>query len=710
MHSDTVKNFAGSVWVPASAGTRRAEARRHTGALLAVALLLSACSRRESPTAQAIPPRDVILVTIDTLRVDALGFNGNTRVKTPFLDSLAARGTVFAEAHAHNVVTLPSHTNIITGLYPWQHGIRDNAGFILDPKTPTIATILHDAGFATGAFVSAYPLDHRFGLTRGFDVYDDHYPAALHPLDFAVQERPGSETLALASSWWRENASRRRFLWVHIYEPHAPYAPPSPFREQYRDNLYLGEVATADSMLSQFLGPMLKENPETLIVVTGDHGEALGDHGELTHGLFAYESTLHIPLIVVDPARTHSVDNRYVGHIDIAPTIVARVGGVRSPDWKGRSLFDTGEREHTYFESLSASLNRGWAPLVGLISGGEKLIELPIPELYDLPHDPRETHNRFNEDRRTAFALRKILSDESPARASQNRDVSAEEQAKLMALGYVSGVSAKKSYTVADDPKNLVGADSDIHDAIASYQRGDLKRALELARKLVRERPDMQVAQEMLAFFLGQNEKPDEAIDILKRNIAVGRGNDAMKIRLGLMLSEEGRAKEAIDVLRPLSNRNDPDLLNAYGIALADNGDINGAVQQFQRILQSDPDNGRAYQNLGIVALRSGQVPLARKYLEKALLIDPKLPLALNTLGVAAAQSGDFNAAIDDWSKVVALDPNQLDALYNLGIVAARLNRNDIARKALTDYLQRAPASRYAQERARAGALLRELK
>ena len=677
--------------------------------LAAVLLLLTSCARKEA-SRETAGPRDVILVTIDTLRVDALGFGGNTSVKTPFLDSLAARGTVFAEAHAHNVVTLPSHTNIITGLYPWQHGIRDNAGFILDPKTPTIATILHDAGFATGAFVSAYPLDHRFGLTRGFDVYDDHYPAALHPLDFTVQERPGSETLSLASNWWRGNASRRRFLWVHIYEPHAPYAPPSPFREQYRDNPYLGEVATADSMLGQFLGPMLNENPDTLVVVTGDHGEALGDHGELTHGLFAYESTLHVPLIVVDPARAHSVDTRYVGHIDIAPTIVARAGGVRPRNWKGRSLFDSGKREHTYFESLSASLNRGWAPLVGVISGGEKLIDLPIPELYDLPRDPKETNNRYDVDRRTAFALRKILTDEAPSRSAQNRNISAEEQSKLLALGYVSGVSAKKAYTTADDPKNLVGADNDMHDAIASYQGGDLKRAIELARKLVRERPDMQVAQEMLAFFLGQNERPGEAIAVLKQNIAAGRGNDEMRVRLGLMLSEQGRAKEAIKVLRPLSNRNDPDLLNAYGIALADDGDVNGAVQQFQRILRTDPGNARAYQNLGIVALRAGQTAAARQYLEKALSIDPKLPLALNTLGVAAAQSGDFNSAIDDWSKAVALDPTLLDALYNLGIVAAREHRNDVARKALTDYLQRAPASRFAQERARAGSLLRELR
>jgi arylsulfatase A-like enzyme/Tfp pilus assembly protein PilF len=674
---------------------------------IAVLLLISAACAGEKKAA-APAPRDIILITIDTLRSDALGFAGNTRVKTPFLDSLAARGTIFSEAHAHNVVTLPSHTNILTGLYPWQHGIRDNAGFILDPKTETLGSILHDAGFATAAFVSAYPLDHRFGLARGFDVYDDHYPAALHPLDFAVQERPGGETFALASSWWRANALRRRFLWVHLYEPHAPYDPPPPFREQYRDNPYLGEVAATDSILAQFLGPMLHDNPATLVVITGDHGESLGEHGELTHGLFAYEATLHVPLIVVDPTRPHAVDNRFVGHIDIAPTIVDRAGGKKPPAWKGHSLFEGGDRGHTYFESLSASLNRGWAPLVGIISGGEKLIELPLPELYDLPHDRKETANRYDQDRRTAFALRKILLDEAPSRPAGNRSVSAEEQAKLAALGYVSGTSTKTKFTVADDPKNLVGLDNDLHAAIAFYQKGDLRDALELARKIVKARPDMQIAEEMLAFLLGQNERPDEAIDVLKRNIAAGRGNDAMKVRLGLMLSEQGQARQAVEILQPLSTRDDADLLNAYGIALADNGDPRAAVEQFHHILRFDPRNARAFQNLGIVALRSGDPTRARQYLEEALAIDPKLPLALNTLGVVSAQGGDFNAAIGQWSRAVALDPNLLDALYNLGIVAARVQRPDIARKALQDYLDRAPSS-HADERAHAAELLRTL-
>lgn len=663
------------------------------------------CSREAAQDA----PADVILVTIDTLRADALGFRGNKRVSTPFLDSLAAHGIVFTHAHAHNVVTLPSHANILTGLYPWQHGIRDNAGFTLDAKHPTIAARLRESGYATGAFVSAFPLDSRYGLDRGFDVYDDSYPANANALDFAVQERPGHETLERAAAWWNAAAGRKRFLFVHLYEPHAPYLPPAPFADRYRNEPYLGEVAAADAMLARVLGPILEAAPNALVIVTADHGEALGDHGEKTHGLFAYESTLAVPLLVVDGSRRAAVDDRYVRHIDIAPTILARAGIAPPAEWKGMSLFAEGERGYTYFEALSASLNRGWAPLVGAIEGGRKLIELPVPELYDLPSDPKEVRNRFADERRSVTSLRARLRADAPAAPASRQNVGSEEQATLLSLGYLSGTSAKTSYTAADDPKNLVDLDNELHEAIAAYQAGDLARALQRAHALAAARPDMQIAQEMLAFFLAQNERPDEAIHVLERRVQSGRANDAVRIRLGLLLSETGRAREAIELLRPFADRTDPDLLNAYGIALADNGDVPGAVRQFERILATDSSNARAYQNLGIVALRAGQTARARGYLDRSLSLSPNLPLALNAMGVVEARGGNMNAAIDRWSRAVAVDPMQFDALFNLGIVAADAGQHDVARKALRDYLDRAPASRYATERSQAAEVLRGL-
>jgi arylsulfatase A-like enzyme/Tfp pilus assembly protein PilF len=678
-------------------------------AAIAIVAGIAAYQWRRTHAPRIEPATDIILVTIDTLRADAPGFAGNARVKTPFLDSLAARGTVFTHAHAHNVVTLPSHTNILTGLYPWQHGVRDNAGFTLDAKHPTVAALLREAGFATGAFVSAFPLDSRFGLDRGFDVYDDGYRTGAGALDFAVQERPGSETLALAAQWWRASAGRKRFMFVHLYEPHAPYLPAAPFRDAYRDNPYLGEVATADAMLAEALGPLLAESPRALVIVTGDHGESLGEHGEKTHGLFAYEATLAVPLIVVDPAHRPGRDARYVRHIDITPTILERAGVAKTAEMKGLPLFAAGDRGYTYFEALSASLNRGWAPLVGALDGGRKLIELPIPELYDLPSDPKEATNRYRDERRSVAALRALLKADAPALANARQKVGNEEQATLLSLGYISGTSSKTTYTVADDPKNLVGIDNQLHDAIAAYQAGDLARALTVSKSIVAARPEMQIAQEMLAFFLAQNERPAEAIQVLERRVESGRANDAVRIRLGLLLSESGRAREAIGLLQPFAAAGDPDILNAYGIALADSGDPAGAMRQFQRILAADPNNARAHQNRGIVALRAGQLAPARIALERALTLDPDLPLALNALGVVEAKSGNPAAAMARWSKAVALDASQFDALFNLGVVAADQGRREVARNALRDYLARAPATRYANERKEAAEILRSL-
>src|SRR5438132_611360 len=212
-------------------------------------LFLLGCQRAETPAASKAG--DIILITIDTMRADSVGFAGNTRVKTPFLDRIASEGIVFSNAHAHNVVTLPSHVNILTGLYPYQHGVRDNAGFKLDPKYETVATMLRRAAYTTGAFIGAFPLDSRFGLNQGFDIYDDNYGKGEATLDFVIQERPATAVLGAATRWWRSNEGKKRFMWVHLYDPHAPYRPPEPFATQYASNLYLGEIAFVDDALNK---------------------------------------------------------------------------------------------------------------------------------------------------------------------------------------------------------------------------------------------------------------------------------------------------------------------------------------------------------------------------------------------------------------------------------------------------------------------------
>jgi len=673
-----------------------------------ICFALAAC-HGEKPAAFHDKP-DIILVTIDTLRADATGYSGNARVKTPFLDKLAGEGVVFINAHAHNVVTLPSHVNILTGLYPYQHGVHDNAGFKLDAKNETVATMLHRAGYTTGAFIGAYPLDARYGLNAGFDVYDDNYGKGAASLDFANQERPASAVLDAAVRWWSGNEGKKRFLWIHLYDAHAPYRPPQPFAAEYSASPYLGEVAAIDHALGEQLAPLIDADRNALVIVTSDHGEGLGDHGELTHGLFAYEATLKIPLIVRAPGLKHRIEPAYVRHVDIVPTILDALSIAKPATLAGASLLGKIEPRDAYFEALSASLNRGWAPLTGVIHRGEKYIELPIAELYDLPRDPHEQTNLRADRRRDVEEARQLLTG-MHANVASSRNVSAEELAKLRSLGYVSGTASEKStYTAADDPKNLVALDNKMHDVIDAYERHDVARALALAKEVVAARPDMAAGRELLAFVLQQSENVPAAIDNLREAIRHGGTTDGMRVQLGLLLTESGKTAEAVKILEPLSSGTDPDALNAYGIALADEGKVDDAMRQFNRVLQLDPNNAPALQNLGIAALRRDDVPGAQSFLSRALALNPRLPLALNTLGVVYARQGDYAHAVESWNQAVAIDPRQYDALFNAGLVEGRAGHVNEARAALGRFVATAPKDRYAADIATAKQALQALR
>jgi arylsulfatase A-like enzyme/Flp pilus assembly protein TadD len=670
-----------------------------------------ACSKKVTAPGFGTSEPDVILVTIDTLRADALGFAGNTRVKTPFLDELARGGRVFTNAHAHNVITLASHTNILTGLYPYQHGVRDNSGFKLAPSQKTIAHWMREKGYATGAFVGAFPLDSRFGLGREFDVYDDRYHEASTPMDFVVDERRADEVLDAAQKWYASAGEKKKFLWVHLYDPHAPYNPPAPFADEYRDNEYLGEVSYTDSELAKFLRPILDARPGTLVVVTADHGEAMGDHGEMTHGLFTYEATLKIPLIVYQKgAIAPAKDDRLARHIDIVPTILARLGIAKPKELPGMSLLDESKATESYFESLSSFLARGWAPITGVIHEQRKFIDVPVPELYHLANDPAEKHNLYGEDRRGATALRNMLASMAPSRTEVVPGaVSKEEQAHLLALGYITGASGKKSgFTAADDPKNLVDLDRKMHEVINLYESGQLPKALALGQEVVRERPDMANGYDMLAFLLQQAERLPDAAQLLRTAFARGLRDEQMQKRLGMILTEMGQASEAVELLKPFVEREDPDVLNAYGLALAGSGRPSEAYQAFDRVLKADPTNAKAYQNYGITALQNGDVAGARDRLNRALALNPNLPLTLNTLGVIDAREGRYPQAIQMWSRAISLDRRQYDAMYNLALVAGQQRRWDICLQALNQFIETAPPQRYAKDIQKAVAMRAE--
>jgi len=697
--------------------------------LLALAALSSNCRRAvetASPkaTAAAFGPSapwpknlDVVLVTIDTLRADAVGFDGNRRVQTPTLDRLASQGIVYEEAHAQNVVTLPSHTNILTGLYPFQHGVRDNSGFKLDPSVPTIASILHDRGCATGAFIGAFPLDSRFGLTRGFDVYDDRYRRGRSTLDFEMAERPGAEVVAAAREWWGKQAGRPRFLWMHLYDCHAPYRPPPPFDERYKDDPYLGEVAGVDAALAPFLEPFLSGTAgPALVIVTSDHGEARGDHGEETHGLFTYEATLHIPLVVwcrgvLPPGRS----SEYVRHVDIAPTILAALGAEKPASWPGASLFPPGggaaPPRPSYFESYSTAFNRGWAPLRGMLVDGEKYIDLPIPELYDLRQDAGETNNLATKKPEELRKLARLVPAGSDFQTADRAAPGSEEVQKLRSLGYLAGSAVRKEkYTEADDPKNLIEVDRRMHDCVDLYQRGKLPEAIAVARDVVRDQPNMPMGYENLAFVLRRAGAADEALAVYRKAVDAGIAGEEIVRQYALALSESGRAPEALRELSRLSGSTDPDTLNALGIAQSDAGQGAAAEKTFRRVLSIDPKNIEAYENLGIVQLRAEDTRAARDSFEKALSFDDQAARAWNGLGVARLRLGEERAAIDAWKKAVEFDPRMFDALFNLGLVAGKNGLRKESREALERFVAEAPPGQYGPDIAKARNLLRELR
>ena len=659
----------------------------------------SEADSRASSSSGAIGARDVVLITIDTLRADTLGFAGHPEVVTPALDQLAAEGRVFTNAHAHNVVTLPSHANILTGLYPYQHGIRDNAGFVLDSGIPTLATWLQEADWATGAFVASYPLDSRFGLGRGFDIYDDEYPRSHRSNEFSLAERPGNEVVDRALIWWDSVAGRSRFLWLHLFDPHAPYEPPEPWASRFPDQPYLGEIAAVD----EYLRPLLERlGPETLVVLTSDHGESLGEHGEPTHGLFAYEPTLKVPLVLRGPGIEPGHDPRNAGHVDLAPTLLRALGLEVPEGLPGHDLLADAPAEHAghYFESLSANLNQGWAPLRGWLRSSHKWIELPLPELYDLETDPQEAQNRVGELSSAARSLRTALPRESVWPPTRSEAVSG--TAQLRGLGYLTGTATPKdSYGPEDDPKNLVELNRRLHQMVERYRQRRLQDAERLGRTIVAERPEMPIGHSLLSQGLLERGRLREALDVMRAAWQAGAASPSLLRQLALSLARIGRPDEALSVLDAMSHtpegeNSDPAFLGVRGIALSEAGRQEEARRDFETALRADAQDPRALEGLGMVALRQQRWADAEAHLKETLIVNPASAEAWNMLAVAKISgSGDGAGALEAWSRSLEIDPRQWDVLYNLGLVAPDLGQDELARESLRRFVDGAPPDRY---------------
>jgi arylsulfatase A-like enzyme/Flp pilus assembly protein TadD len=698
------------VWIAALAGI---------GALGAVALWLL----RSGPASQAdlrpVRNQNVLLVTIDTLRADALGSYGGPAA-TPALDRLAAEGVRFDFAHAHAVITLPSHTSILTGQYPFQHGVRDNSGYRLAPNARTAATLLKAAGYSTAAFVAAFPVHSRFGLNQGFDVYDDRFGETRAPIEFAMPERPASVVVPLARHWIAERSGRPSdpalpaaqpwFVWVHVFDPHAPYRPPAPFDAQYQNRPYYGEVAATDAALGPLLDDVRAARRATLVVVTGDHGEALGDHGEESHGLFAYESTLRVPLIVADLGgpRTGGGETSHVSarHVDILPTILDAVGQPVPGDLAGLSLLPAAARRASssrpsYFEAMSSMLNRGWAPLSGVIADRDKYIDLPIVERYDLAADAIEASNLAGRDAGRDRTLADLLTRFGARLPGDRAREDPQAAAKLRALGYVSGrAPIKPRYTADDDPKRLVALDEAIHRGVDLYVARKPAEAIHVYEDIVARRPDMAIAYRHLAFVQWESGAAPAAIATLRRALAGGVSNADIVTQLGTYLAESGSAGDAIPLLEPLAagGAADADTLNALGIAYGRAGRADEARRTFERMLAVDAESSMAVENLGALALARGDLAAAQRYFERAVQVDPQASQGHAGLGVVAMKRGDRKTAVDAWRRAVQLDGTNYDALYNLATTLASDGRMTEARPYLEQFVRTAPRAFYGRD------------
>ncbi len=702
---------------PASGGRRWWRPALVAGGIL-VAATVALLATRSLPGRSAVRREaglNVLLISIDTLRADALGAYGNARAQTPWFDRLAKGGVRFERAHAHNVVTLPSHANMLSGTYPLSNGVRDNSGFRFPKDRPTLAGLLKSQGYRTAAFVSAFPLDSRFGLDAGFEVYDDHLPASVGERNaFVVAERKGEATVAAALRWLGEHRNERTFLLVHLYEPHFAYDPPEPFASRFRDSPYHGEVAAADAALEPLLGPLLEQGRDgrTLVVFTADHGEGLGEHGEMTHGVFAYETTLRVPLVLYAPRLFGpSVVKTPVRHVDIVPTVLDALGMEIPSGLDGRSLLQVIAGHDvpvapTYFEALSSSLNQGWAPLHGAIGDGRKYVDLPLPELYDLGADPGETRNLAASRPQDMDRLRGLLA----RLRAEDRGVERVKEdpatlERLQALGYLAAAESRQKdrYTEEDDPKRLIDVDRRQREVIHLFRAGQLREALALVKQNITQRPDAPLAYLHLAYLERASGNLAGAVEAARRAFEM-RPLDAESVALyAVYLTEAGRAQEATEVLEPYMTAVQPDVdvLTAHGMALAKLGRRNEAFATFERARTADPTNTQVLVNIGTVHLMAGDRVLARQAFEAALDLDPNVARAHNTLGVMAAQEGRTEEAVARWRQAVALDPADYQTLFNLGLTLRRLGREDEARGYFEAYLLAAPVALEARDIAR---------
>ena len=669
-----------------------------------VACCASGCAKRTPE----VPP-SVLLVTIDTLRADRVGAYGSRAGLTPALDRLAAGGWLFEDVVAAAPLTLPSHATILSGLDPYHHGVRNNGTYVFPEVTPTLATILKARGHATAAFVSAVVLDRRYGLARGFDAYDDRIARVTQGRSVLESERPCDAVVANASQWIRAQKGPF-FAWVHFYEPHAPYAPPPDLAVPGRSP-YDAEVASADRCLGRLIEAAEASRPSRLVTaVTSDHGEGLGEHGESTHGLFLYQSTLRVPLVISGPGV--EVGKRQPGvtrSVDLLPTLLGVLGIEGPAGVDGRNLLKGAGGREAYAESDYAT-GFGWAPLRAWRIGSLKLIDAPRPELYDLAADPGETADLSGSHPADIERLRGILTAALVSEVKSTQlNPGGESEERLRSLGYVAATSRHFDSGGPDrDPKDAALLLRGFERAMDAEAHGDFEASARLLAELVRKDPENLTFHRSLAAALRRAGRGDEALRILNAAGKLDPESAPLAHDRALVLDGLGKRVQAIESEKRAIAL-DPAFVEAHdhlATLHAATGDFDLAREAVETALRLDANHARAWANRGNIARAMGQADEAQRSYARALELSPNLAEALNGSGVLAVESGQLDRAADLFARALASDLSLHEARLNLAVTEFQRGH---ARRAITLATEAAARTHDAALRARAIAFLRDL-
>jgi arylsulfatase A-like enzyme/tetratricopeptide (TPR) repeat protein len=638
------------------------------------------------------PVDRILLVTIDTLRWDRLGYAGSD-VETPNLDRLARSGAIFTDAVAAAPITLPSHASILSGLYPPSHGARFNGIFRVPDGVETIAETFNEAGFATGAFVGAFVLERRFGLEQGFDHYDDELPDEnpVHPVYFA--ERRAEEVVSRALSWIEAHKQDRFFVWVHVYDPHAPHNAPPPYAERYPGRGYEAEVAYTDAAL----GPLLESvnDERSAILVVADHGEGLGDHGESTHTLFVYDSTMKVPLVLKAPGVAPGTRvEKQVRSVDIAPTVLELAGLRPKSELDGISLLrrlqsgDGGDLS-AYGESYGPLYQFNWAELRFARREGFKYIDAPRPELYDLRTDPKEMTNLWSDHppeigRRLREELEKASKSEKPA---STVEVDKETARRLESLGYLASTS-NRTASQRPDPKDRV----EIFERMQVLLSPDLSldQQLEGYREILLLEPENILAQKRLSAGLAQKGKLEEAVEEYRRLQRISEFDTKDWENLVSALLLLNRTEEALALVEQ-AVADAPwyrELQVLKGEALEKAGRLEEALAAYRRAIELRPEDPENHWRHGMVALKMGDNAGAERDFRECLARDASFREGRLALARLLSQGGRAAEALE---LLGGMDAETVGVKVAIAEAHLASGRYDLARPLLEDAVKLEP-------------------